>query len=562
MRRRSLAVAVVMTGLTVACGGGGDPGPTSGQQVLAGRDVGELFFWKQRTLAFTRQTQDPSQPEPQDLWIWQLDEPAPEIALPGVDWAFPRSWPRWFVGDLLLTGARLERFYDLAARESATLSQGLDRRPGDGGVPDAGAARISSGTSAPLAAMRSDGGAVAALQSDRTDTIIVGRPDSLQTITVPGGGIIGGMTFVGADIAFLHLRQVGADALVGIDRLDVATGAVTPLVAATPAAEWIGITGFCDVATPGSVCGLFGEAGCAFGEPPCPDGSAPPCLLLYGKVDPNDPAKTAGYVYDVGAGGSMRLAGQNTDRLFSSSVHHQVVWGSTSEGATHHWNVCTAATYTCPFSPGDATTWRGDGGAFAAYAFNGGIGIAAADGSCSAAPTAAAAGVYQVQYSPTNDRLLWVADDTTQGATQILYVASADDPQAPVAIASGPALGARFSGAGDAIYMGTFSESTSALSWFDLRSSPPVEQRLSSNYGQLAQGGDRRVLFTDHWNSQDGSGEAVILDIDTGARQVLARSVTQLAMSGNVDEAGGDVAYAVRGRGASSRDGLWLTTLP
>jgi hypothetical protein len=70
------------------------------------------------------------------------------------------------------------------------------------------------------------------------------------------------------------------------------------------------------------------------------------------------------------------------------------------------------------------------------------------------------------------------------------------------------------------------------------------------------------VVFTDHWNSQDGSGEAVILDIETGERQVLGRSVTQLAVSGNVDEAGGNIAYAVRGRGASSRDGLWLTTLP
>ncbi len=527
MGMRSLAM-VVMTGLAVivlvmgaACGGGGDPGPMSGQQVLAGRDIGELFFWKQRTLAFTRQTQDPSQPEPQDLWIWRLDEPAGEIALTGVDWAFPRSWPRWFVGDLLLTGARLERFYDLAARQSVTLSQGLEHRPGDGGIPDAGAARVASGSSAPLAAMRSDGGAAASLQSDRTDTIIVGRPGSLQTITVPGGGIIGGLTFVGADIAFLYLRQVGADALVGIDRLDVATGTVTPLVAATPAAEWIGITGFCDAAPLGAACGLFTVAGCGMSEPPCSDGSPPPCLILYAKVDANDPTKTAGYAYDVAAGGSVRLAGQNTDRLFSSRAHHQVVWGSTSDDATHHWNVCTAVTHMCPFSPGDAATWRNDGGAFAAYAFDGGIGIAAADGGCSVAPTGFGARVYQVQFSPASDRLLWVADDTTQGATQILYLASTTDTQAPVAIASGPTLAARFSGDSNAIYMGTFSESTSALSWFDLRSSPPVEQRLSSNYGQLAQGGNRRALFTDHWNSQDGSGEAVILDIETGARQVL-----------------------------------------
>ena len=136
--------------------------------------------------------------------------------------------------------------------------------------------------------MRSDGGAAASLQSDRTDTIIVGRPGSLQTFTVPGEGIIGGLTFVGADLAFLYLRQVGADALVGIDRLDVATGTVTPLVAATPAAEWIGITGFCDAAPLGASCGLFTVVGCGPSEPPCPDGSAPPCLILYGKVDAND----------------------------------------------------------------------------------------------------------------------------------------------------------------------------------------------------------------------------------------------------------------------------------
>jgi hypothetical protein len=121
---------------------------------------------------------------------------------------------------------------------------------------------------------------------------------------------------------------------------------------------------------------------------------------------------------------------------------------------------------------------------------------------------------------------------------------------------------ARFSGAGDAIYMGTFSESTSALRWFDLRSSPPVEQRLSSNYGQLAQGGNRRVLFTDHWNSQDGNGELTLIDMETDSRQRIARAVTDMTTAGSVDGAGTNVAYMVRTRVSSDRDGLWLTTLP
>jgi hypothetical protein len=115
--RMGLAVAFIAT----ACDGGGDPGPMWGQQVLAGRDVGNVFFWKDRTLAFTRDTIDTSQPEPQDFLVWPLAEPEPSIALGGVDWTYPDRWPAWLVGDLLLTGTQYQRVYDVSSRQSADL---------------------------------------------------------------------------------------------------------------------------------------------------------------------------------------------------------------------------------------------------------------------------------------------------------------------------------------------------------------------------------------------------------------------------------------------------------
>ena len=95
-----------------------------------------------------------------------------------------------------------------------------------------------------------------------------------------------------------------------------------------------------------------------------------------------------------------------------------------------------------------------------------------------------------------------------------------------------------------------------ALGWIDLTASPLVEQFLSTNIGDVgALFGDRRVLFVDHFNGQDGNGELVLVDRATGARKSLARSVTDVAVARTTDAGETDVAYAVRGRGSSSRDG-------
>ena len=120
---------------------------------------------------------------------------------------------------------------------------------------------------------------------------------------------------------------------------------------------------------------------------------------------------------------------------------------------------------------------------------------------------------------------------------------------------------AQFSPDGRTLYV-RHDDEPFALGWFDLAASPPVESFLSINRGPSGVLGNRRALFIDHYNAQDGSGELALVELATGARRSLARAVTDIAVAGATDAEGTDVAYAVRGRAGSSRDGLWLTTLP
>ena len=142
-------------------------------------------------------------------------------------------------------------------------------------------------------AMRSDGRAIAKVGGEGRDSIVVGRPPDLRVFTMPGGGSVAAISFLGVDLALLLRQTTAAGDVVGVFRLDTSSGALTPLVAATPAAEWAGVTGWCD--GPDRRCGgLFGTVGCAVDEPACPGGSAPPCLIYYAKVDADDTVEDRG----------------------------------------------------------------------------------------------------------------------------------------------------------------------------------------------------------------------------------------------------------------------------
>lgn len=561
--------SVGLAALALAGCGGGDPGPMSGHQALQGRDFADVFFWKTRTLAFSRDTADPTQPEPQDLFVWPLDDAAPSLALGGIDWVFPNRWPAWLVGDLLLTGTQYERVYDVGNHASADVFH--DFGSWTGGTPDGGA-----GSTPPLyelletTTMRSDGLAFAKLipgsGDGSADTIVVGRPPELKAFKVPAGSTVGAISFLGADLAML-VRQKGADSdVVGVQRMDTSTGALTQIVAPSAASEWVGVAGFCEDSQAPGTCGFFGTIGCTLDEPACADGHAPPCQVLYAKADPAPTATTAtvahAFVHDVTAGTTTQLDGTAPDRFYVDRGHHLFVWGSNSGNFTKWWNTCTDARGGCDTWPGPAIAWRPDGGALAMYGAQQNMRIVnIAEGTCTGPALEKTYSIYQAQYSSGSDRLWWVAANDTQETSFSMWLADGNG-ESPVTVATGPNLGGTFSWDGQRLYISHNGESSAALGWVDVTASPPAETIISSNRGDVGLLGNSRVLFVDHFNVQDGNGELVFLDLTTGARQSLARSVTGVSVSDSSEAEGTDVAYTVRGRAASSRDGLWLTTLP
>src|SRR6185295_14037160 len=199
-----LAIALMAT----ACDGG-DPVPMAGTQALIGRDISNLFFWKDRTLAFTRDICDPSQPEPQDFLVWPLDEPEPSIALGGIDWTYPDRWPAWLVGDLLLTGTQYQRVYDVSSRQSADLFHDLSWTPPAG--PEPPLYELLEMTT-----MRPDGLAFAKVMPGDESTVVVGRPPDLRTFAMAGGTSIGAVTFAGSDLVVLVRQKTAETDLIGI----------------------------------------------------------------------------------------------------------------------------------------------------------------------------------------------------------------------------------------------------------------------------------------------------------------------------------------------------------
>jgi hypothetical protein len=374
--------------------------------------------------------------------------------------------------------------------------------------------------------------------------------------SIPGGGSVHDIAFLGADLAVL-LRQTSADGdLVGIHRLDTSSGALTPLVAPVPAVQWFGDAGYCE---PSLICGSFGTLGCSFDEAACASGGPPPCLVYYAKVDPDRPSRMAAYVYDVNAATASMLSGPAPDRLFVEARRvRALVWGAT--GFARTLDICSGVERECPLSPGQAVVWRPDGRAFVTFGRGSSTGVMnVADGTCSV-PLAGEADA--VAYAPDSAHLSLVVDDP--GAmTQTMWLADGDG-QSPIAVARGTWLRGRFSPDSRLLYV-THYDSTTGLGWVDVAAPETPERILASNAGTIGVRGNRRALFVDHYNGQDGTGDLVLVDLSTGAQQLLARAVTGVAARGStseVDEEGTDVAYSVRGRASSARDGLWLMTLP
>jgi hypothetical protein len=555
----AVALALALALSATACGDSGGSS-SAGTEIVPGRDIADLFFWNQDVLGYTRQTQDPSQPEPQDLWLWNVPNAAASVALAGIDWAPPAWWPSFVVGNLLLTGSWVYNLGSMAATDLTTVGVGQT---------------VTTSVGMQLTSVRRDGGAVAFTLTNRSP-VAVGTPPDFSVVTPNASGGVVAMDFIGADLAVaMSLPQTNSPTV--IYRVEAGTGNVTTLLDAPSLLDKANTSASCGQFA-SEPCTLFRVAGCAASDPPCPGGATiPPCMLFYVGLDPSDPTGmgTVGYAYNVKSGTNTKLDGTNPIRFDVSSDQHTVVWYSTATingtplSQPQAFNLCTQSTTVCPprsaFSTAapryaDATVWSPDGAGFASYVYGGPTSVARlADQSCSAVPDTDTHGVLGAQYAPSGDRLLWIASDGNGG--EIINLGDATGAGASV-IATGSLAGVRFSPDGARLYMARTTSASVSLSWLDLSTSPPPEETIADNYGGISRIANRRALFVDHWNSQDATGELTLVDIPTGTRQRLAQAVTGFTAWGSIDDGGTNVAYTVRGRVASGRDGLWLTALP
>jgi hypothetical protein len=605
MVQRITCIVVAAAAVAAGCGAGDATAGMSGRQVVRGHDVSDVFFGDTHSVAFTRQTLDSSQSQPQDLWVVGLDGSDPQIALPGIDWAPPVSWVNLRIGELLETGLTGRLFYDFASRQRSDLGQFADVPPDggtpvttpaapDGGAPDDGGAPPDGGTAVdgatppptwgdaggPVAspdggitlapnsywiatAIRRDGAQVALSGTGAfamAGTLGVGPPADLHTFTFDGE--IGGVDFIGtsSDLALLYVPPAASDPGAGVYRFSPDTGTLTELVPPSPIGEWGETLGGC-LAFGAGPCDFFQVVGCGASDPVCPDSGVTPCAIVYVKGDPENPGQLATYAYDLNAGAGFKLPGMNASHLFVSPDRHLLLWDDSSFLSKRYWNLCTGKKDFCPDMAGSQLLWRPDWQGFVTLTNLGELAVASfADGVCSGA--AVAENVYGAAFTAASDRLAWLGSSDAAGDGAGVWLAQ-QDGSAAVQVTTGTFAGLRFSPDGTKLALARTNTSRASLAWLDLTASPPALHSLVDDYGGLSRMGNRRVLVIDNWNSQDASGDLAVVDIVGGARKELGRAVTQFATSGgSIDDGGADLAYAVRSRVASDRDGLWLTTIP
>jgi hypothetical protein len=559
-----LAITVPVAAWTGACGTGDGTAGLSGRQIVKGHDVSDVFFANPDTLAFTREAQTASEATPQDLWTWGLSDGTPDVGLVGIDWAPPVWWPRLLMGDLLQTGSNGRLFYDFSLRRGTDLG-GFGLIPREALVPqEGGGFTAPTANNYPLVTVVQRGGGLVAVTGLQRGRIGVGRPSDVRSFEFPG--YVTAMDFLGSDLAVIYtpVPEPDTQAVAGVYKLTVASGELTPLVAPRPLEEWQQTLSSCSTFDNG--CALLRVVGCGASDPPCPGSGKALCFVLYAKQSPEDPTTTVPFAYDVSSRGSFRMPGQNPLAFLVSPDQHTVVWQSQTdpEGrpgvmTPRFWDLCTNVEALCPDSGPSQIGWRPGGGGFVLLDFQGPLRVANSEvcGTVTTAP------VRLVQYSPSGDRLAWLfRDDGGDGEpSEALYLTSWDG-SSPMRIAEGDIYGLRFTSDGQRMILARRGQDTSSLSWLDLTVSPPQEHRLADNYGGFSRGGVRRMLLVDHWNSQDASGDLVLIDIASGLRQALGRAVTEFAVSGDVDSDPVNVAYSVRSRVPAARDGLWLTALP
>ena len=513
--------------MVAACGcGGGDPGPMSGRQAFAGRDFGNLFFWQTRTLGFTRDAADSSHGQPHDFLVWQMDEPAPVSALAGIDWRPSLRWPRRFVGDLLATGpavrARVRPPEPAGGQPAPRASR---RRP-----RTAAATRCATPRRCVPTAARSPrcGGA-------GRDSIVVGRPPDLRVFTMPGGGSVAAIAFLGVDLALLLApddrgrrrgRRVSPGHVVGC--ADPAGRGDSR--ARNGRASPDGVT-----TRPPDVAACSEPSVAPSTSRPARTAARQPCSIDYAKVDADDTVEDRG----VRARRERGYDHQARRHQPRSVLHRSpsAGLGKLSRKATRATGLCAAVTSGSVRSRrAKRSPWRPDGGGFTMYGVGNHLNVVnVSDGTCvqpdpSTTLDAIRRELRARQRSPDVGRPLrdhanLVVGGRRRGSRRL---------PSPAGSCPGPTFRPMAGPSTSGVTKTPGSRSAGSMSprprWSNGSCPPTSARRLLF--------GDRRVLFVDHFNGQDGNGELVLVDLATGAVESLARSVTDVAVARATDAGG------------------------
>lgn len=531
------------TAIAAGCGGSSPP-EQSGTQRLAGRDLGNLFFWNEQTPTFTRQTATPGSPN-QDLWVWPDGENAPLLALSGIDWSLPNGTPEIIVGDILMTGSRGERVYDLQTRNEVDLGP-----LGLGGFD--------------WASVRRDGGSI--LIQEGTGGLIAGLGPPFTSLPPPYFSVAA--DFMGNDLAVLATPSTSDITTTLIYRLALPSGELSPL----PVPAFPTIFPIClPFAMP--PCKTFRVVGCGDDDTVCAETGRPPCAILYVRANATT-AVDQPYVFDVNTGQETALPGSDPSEFVLSPDRHSAAWmhvdpADTSSGVQppvqtpiYIHNFCSGAAVECPLPAPQQIEWRRDSQELVVDVASRQIAVVdVSAGTCSVLGAGTTYGGIDLHiFSPAGDRLAWTAaDPTSNSSADILWVGDAAGGGARMV--ANDVLGFAFSPDGQSLFMGHANGGQFSLGWLSLAADSGPEQLIADAFSGTTVRGNQRVLLLDHWNTQDGSGNLDLVDLPSGTSQVLAHAVTDVAASGSVDGAA-RVMYAVHGRFASAQDGLWQTTLP
>ena len=532
-------MGVIAAALSLAaCTDGGGP-LTMGQRILDGRDVETTFFWRPRTLAYTRPSPR-STTEGRDLWVRELDETDASIALQDLQWTPTAQWPMVRIGNLLLIGENLALAYDLGTRARDWYTLG------------------------PVV-MSPDGKALAHWEyASVTDGITAIGPVKNQRGVA--GFVVRTAAFVGDDLMALGHRNEDPDGAQVLARLSPADFTVTVVAAGLPAWDTSGadaLSGDC-LAVSTEMCRFFQVLGCAADTAACPETGEIPCAIVYAYDTPD---ATEGNLtvaaYDVNRAMDVPIDGHvfSNSRLLRSPDARRVAWDDA--GALNVWDACTQRALRCEGGAGLETQilpgdWRPDSGAIRMVSSRQSLLVMSAeDGTCVLPPTV---GPTLADYSPDSTRMAWLDQQSSSGLDRALWIADGLGQDA-VMVAYGPIVDALFSDDARFVVVRRLHDGAGSIGVIDLTAPSLVERPLASPTSFTMVLGGQRLLTLTRWNSQDQTGQVELFDLVRGTSTVLAAPATTLAVAGSVDDAV-DLAYVVRTRVASSFDGLWLATLP